>query len=72
MSKSNHFLDPQLDSVGPGYYDNERPEIFRLVDESARVILDVGCGKGHLGANLKEAVPGRKVFGKGRDSLGSS
>jgi len=63
MSKSNHFLDSQLDSVGPGYYDNERLEIFRLVDEDARVILDVGCGKGRLGAKLKQAVPERKVFG---------
>jgi 2-polyprenyl-3-methyl-5-hydroxy-6-metoxy-1,4-benzoquinol methylase len=63
MSKSNRFPDPQLDSVGPGYYDNERPEIFRLVDESARVILDVGCGRGRLGAKLKQAFPERKVFG---------
>ncbi|MGA9365099.1 MAG: class I SAM-dependent methyltransferase [Bacteroidota bacterium] len=63
MNGSDHSVDPQLGSIGPGYYDNERPEIFRLVDESARVILDVGCGKGRLGANLKQAVPGRKVFG---------
>jgi 2-polyprenyl-3-methyl-5-hydroxy-6-metoxy-1,4-benzoquinol methylase len=60
---SNHFTDPRPDSIGPGYYDNERPEIFRLVEENARVILDVGCGKGRLGANLKQAVLGRKVFG---------
>lgn len=63
MNRSSHFVDPRSDSIGTGYYDNERPEIFRLVEESARVILDVGCGTGRLGANLRQAVPGRKVFG---------
>jgi 2-polyprenyl-3-methyl-5-hydroxy-6-metoxy-1,4-benzoquinol methylase len=63
MSRSNHSVGLQPDSIEPGYYENERPEVFRFVDESARVILDVGCGKGRLGANLKQAVPGRKVFG---------
>jgi 2-polyprenyl-3-methyl-5-hydroxy-6-metoxy-1,4-benzoquinol methylase len=63
MNRSSHLVDPQPDSIETGYYDNERPEIFHLVEESARVILDVGCGKGRLGANLKQAVPGRKVFG---------
>jgi 2-polyprenyl-3-methyl-5-hydroxy-6-metoxy-1,4-benzoquinol methylase len=63
MAESDRVVDPQPNSVGPGYYENERPEIFRLVDENARVILDVGCGKGRLGANLKRAVSGRKVFG---------
>jgi len=56
MNRSNHFVDPR-------YYDNDRPEIFRLVDESAKVILDVGCGKGRLGANLRQAMPDRKVLG---------
>jgi 2-polyprenyl-3-methyl-5-hydroxy-6-metoxy-1,4-benzoquinol methylase len=63
MNRSDHSGDAQPNSIGPGYYDNERPEVFRFVDESAHVILDVGCGKGRLGANLKQAVPGRKVFG---------
>ncbi len=47
----------------PGYYQNERPEIARLVDKEARVILDVGCGMGRLGARLKAEVPGRTIFG---------
>jgi 2-polyprenyl-3-methyl-5-hydroxy-6-metoxy-1,4-benzoquinol methylase len=63
MNRSSHSVDPQPDSTEPGYYENERPEVFRFVDESAQIILDVGCGKGRLGANLKQAVPGRKVFG---------
>ncbi len=46
-----------------GYYENERPEIARLVPQSAMMILDVGCGKGRLGASLKTGLPGRKVFG---------
>jgi 2-polyprenyl-3-methyl-5-hydroxy-6-metoxy-1,4-benzoquinol methylase len=63
MNRSSHLVNPHPDSTEPGYYENERPEVFRFVDESARIILDVGCGKGRLGANLKQAVPGRKVFG---------
>ena len=46
-----------------GYYENERPEVAALVDESALTVLDVGCGSGVLGARLKKAVPRRRVFG---------
>lgn len=50
-------------SVEIGYYENERPEIARMVPSSATTILDVGCGKGRLGASLKQEVHGRKVYG---------
>jgi 2-polyprenyl-3-methyl-5-hydroxy-6-metoxy-1,4-benzoquinol methylase len=50
-------------SVEIGYYENERPEIARLVPASAKTILDVGCGKGLLGSSLKQGVHGRKVYG---------
>jgi 2-polyprenyl-3-methyl-5-hydroxy-6-metoxy-1,4-benzoquinol methylase len=63
MNRSSRSVNPRPDSIEPGYYENERPEVFGFVDKSARVILDVGCGRGRLGANLKQAVPGRKVFG---------
>jgi 2-polyprenyl-3-methyl-5-hydroxy-6-metoxy-1,4-benzoquinol methylase len=53
----------QVMSINSGYYENERPEIFCLIDKESKVILDVGCGKGRLGANLKRDVAGRKVVG---------
>lgn len=45
------------------YYSNERPEVIELVYSDDLVILDVGCGKGRLGATLKSNNPARKVFG---------
>jgi 2-polyprenyl-3-methyl-5-hydroxy-6-metoxy-1,4-benzoquinol methylase len=53
------------DSTMPasGYYDNERPEVALLVPPSARMILDVGCGTGRLGAMLKRSGTSRKVYG---------
>lgn len=35
------------------YYGHERPEIIALIPESAKVIVDVGCGAGALGRALK-------------------
>jgi O-antigen biosynthesis protein len=46
-----------------GYFENERPEIAELVPHEAGMILDVGCGKGKLGALLKQRSRQRKVFG---------
>jgi 2-polyprenyl-3-methyl-5-hydroxy-6-metoxy-1,4-benzoquinol methylase len=46
-----------------GYYENQRPEVARLVPTSAVTILDVGCGKGALGKLLKEQQSERKVYG---------
>jgi len=45
------------------YYGNSRPEVQRLVPPHARRILDVGCGWGRLGAELKASEPGREVTG---------
>lgn len=46
-----------------GYFDNLRPEIIRLIDRAALTILDVGCGNGKLGSELKRLSPERKVIG---------
>ncbi len=45
------------------YFDNQRPEIIKLVDTAAINILDVGCGNGKLGAELKRLAPNRKITG---------
>lgn len=45
------------------YFESERPEVFALVEPSAKIILDVGCGAGTLGASLKKQYPKRKIFG---------
>jgi O-antigen biosynthesis protein len=45
------------------YYENERQEIFDLVDTECETILDVGCGKGKLGSKLKKQKSNRKVIG---------
>jgi GT2 family glycosyltransferase/phospholipid N-methyltransferase len=47
------------------YHGNShaQAEIVRLVPSSAKSILDAGCKRGVLGKALKEAVPGRTVWG---------
>ncbi|MEW6397730.1 MAG: glycosyltransferase [Bacillota bacterium] len=49
--------------VEAAYYGSSRPEVRRLVPSHARCILDVGCGWGRVGAELKASVPGREVTG---------
>lgn len=46
-----------------GYFKNERKEVGSLVENSAKTILDVGCGYGLLGAALKSDDPSRKIVG---------
>src|SRR6266536_462068 len=44
------------------YYEQERPEILEAVPESAARILDVGCGSGRLGEQIKRRQ-GATVWG---------
>lgn len=45
------------------YYGHERPEVVALVPESAKFVVDVGCGAGGLGRALKRNRPGVEVRG---------
>ncbi|MEV4422687.1 class I SAM-dependent methyltransferase [Patulibacter sp. NPDC049589] len=55
--------DDALRAVRRDAYENDRPDVRRMVPASARRILDLGCSSGALGAALKAAVPGREIVG---------
>jgi methionine biosynthesis protein MetW len=38
---------------GRQFVENDRPDLAALVDPGAKAVLDVGCGPGQLGAELK-------------------
>src|SRR5260370_38367041 len=46
-----------------GYYSGCNWALLRAVPAEARMILDVGCAAGHLGAALKRLRPARPVVG---------
>jgi GT2 family glycosyltransferase/2-polyprenyl-3-methyl-5-hydroxy-6-metoxy-1,4-benzoquinol methylase len=45
------------------YYSFPREEVARLVPDDVQTVLDVGCGAGALGAQIKQKRAGRKVAG---------
>lgn len=45
------------------YQDSPRPDIQALVPASVRSLLDVGCGSGAFGADLKASRQGLQVWG---------
>lgn len=42
-----------MTTLAPAYFEGSRPEVASLVPESCRSILDVGCGFGGLGRQLR-------------------
>lgn len=56
-------LPSNLSSARIAAYTGVRSDIYGLVPESARSIIDMGCSDGSLGAALKSQVPGRVVMG---------
>ena len=45
------------------YFTHSRPEVRALVPTGARIVVDVGCGAGAMGAALKSERPGIEVRG---------
>lgn len=39
-----------------GYYQNKRPEIYGMVPESARKVLEIGCAAGGFRLNFPDEV----------------
>ncbi len=52
---------PRVDAHRDGYHDFPRPEVRALVPTGARRILDVGCGAGAMGAELRRERGGTGV-----------
>jgi GT2 family glycosyltransferase/2-polyprenyl-3-methyl-5-hydroxy-6-metoxy-1,4-benzoquinol methylase len=53
---ASHGVTPHVagePSTAHGYYQQPRPEVMALISPDAQVILDIGCGAGALGAQLK-------------------
>ncbi len=44
-------------------YTSPRPDVFAMVPTTALSVLDIGCSNGALGASLRHACRGRRVFG---------
>lgn len=51
------------DTPHEGYYEHAREEVIALIPDTARVVVDVGCGAGALGRRLKQLRPGVQVRG---------
>ncbi|MFI5461446.1 MAG: glycosyltransferase [Isosphaerales bacterium] len=49
------------DGHDPFYFGHARPEVLALVPETARMVLDIGCGEGRLGEALKRRQPAQVV-----------
>lgn len=52
----------------PLKYDAARREILPFVPQTARSILDVGCGSGRFGGELKTHVPSARLYAVEADS----
>ncbi len=46
-------IDSTTRSEVNGYYAGLRPEVMKYVPESAKTVIEVGCGNGSFGFQLK-------------------
>lgn len=58
MTTTEDFIEQRTSA-----YTTPRPDVSAMVPMSALTVLDVGCSNGALGASLRSAKNGRKVFG---------
>jgi len=56
----------------PSYYQGLNTWLLRSVPDSARLIVEVGCAEGRLGAALKRDRPDRRVLGVEREAAPAS
>jgi len=49
------------------YYVHTRTDLLGLIPKDAKRILDVGCGEGILGRQIKESADGIEVIGVEKD-----
>jgi 2-polyprenyl-3-methyl-5-hydroxy-6-metoxy-1,4-benzoquinol methylase len=61
-------LSDQYKNKPEGYYSLERDEMLAYIPWDAQKILDIGCGEGGFGKNIKSKFPGVKVWGIEPDS----
>ena len=47
-------LKSKIGTPDPFYFGHSRPEVVALVPQSARRVLDIGCGAGRLGEAIKQ------------------
>jgi methionine biosynthesis protein MetW len=53
--------EPLVARAGSQFVENDRPDLAALVPADAHAVLDVGCGPGQLGAELKRRGVARVV-----------
>ncbi len=58
-----HRLADHYDAKAANYYAGDRADIRKIVPQSVKCLLDVGCGNGAFGRSLKLERPGIHVAG---------